>query len=188
MQEIPPLLSPEQFAQGTGGKILAGDPRVPLLIDGATAAIRRYCGWHIAPVIIEDLKFDGPGGSVLVLPTLRVQEVEKVVERGVLLEEDAHYEWSANGEIRRLARQSWTYRWRAIDVTLRHGFDSAADLTQIVQQVVANALASPMGATREQAGQVSVSWATTAPGVSGGLSLLERDLAILNTYRLPGGA
>lgn len=188
MQEIPPLLSPEQFAQGTGGKILASDPRVQLLIDGATAAIRRYCRWHVAPVVDQSFRLDGPGGAVLVLPTMRIEEVESVAERGVALEDDVHYEWSANGEIRRLGRALWTYRWRAIDVKIRHGFESADDLAQIVQQVVANALASPMGATREQAGQVSVSWATTAPGVSGGLSLLERDMALLNTYRLPGGA
>jgi hypothetical protein len=43
-----------------------------------------------------------------------------------------------------------------------------------------------MGATREQAGIYAASWATTAPGVSGGMSLLARDTAVLDTYRLAG--
>ena len=42
----------------------------------------------------------------------------------------------------------------------------------------------PMGATREQAGQVSVSWAYNE-GVSGGLTFTARDRALLDAYRLP---
>ena len=77
-----------------------------------------------------------------------------------------------------------------MQIKVQHGFDldAVADLKQVVQQVVGNAISSPLGATREQAGAVSVSWATTAPGVSGGLSLLERDLMILDRYKLPRGA
>lgn len=187
MPAPPALLSPEQFSAGTGGKVLATDPRVAPLIDGATAAIRRYCGWHVAGPHTETLTLDGPGGDELVLPTLHLRALSSLVERGVTLVDGVDYEWSAKGTVRRLTG-CWTARYRALDVTMNHGFDDAADLTQIVQQVVANAIASPMGATREQAGALSVQWATTAPGVSGGLSLLERDMAVLDLYRLEKGA
>ena len=81
-------------------------------------------------------------------------------------------------------------RFRAVQAKIQHGYDldAVADLKAVVQQVVGNAISSPLGATREQAGAVSVSWATTAPGVSGGISLLERDYAIVDQYRLPKGA
>lgn len=183
---LPGLLTAAQFSTGTGGKIAASDPRVPILLAGATAGIRRYCRWHVAPVVeAAAVRFDGPGGHLLVLPTLRLTAVGPLVERGVPLVDDVDYEWSANGEIRRL-RGRWTTRYRAITATFSHGFPAEdTPLAAIVQQVVANAVASPMGATREQAAQISIQWAQTAPGVAGGISLLERDLALLDLYRLP---
>lgn len=183
----PPLLSAAEFAIGTGGKISASDPRVQPLIDGATAGIRRYCGWHVAGPWTETATLDGHGADVLALRTLHLRNVASLRESGTALVAGVDYEWSTNGELRRLSGR-WTSRWRALEVTFEHGFDAAADLAQIVQQVVANAVASPMGATREQAGVVSISWSTTAPGVSGGISLLERDLLVLDTYRLSRGA
>jgi hypothetical protein len=183
--DYPALLTPAAFSEGTGRKIPETDPRLKPLIDGATRGIRRYCGWHIAPKIEEKFRLDGPGGRLLPLKTMRLANVTSVTERGQALADDVDFEWSENGELRRL-RGCWTDRYRAIVVEAEHGFDDAPDVAQIIQQVVANAIASPLGATREQAGAISVQWATTAPGVAGGLSLLERDMAILNSYRLPG--
>ncbi|MGV3564158.1 MAG: hypothetical protein ACO1ON_12850 [Nocardioides sp.] len=135
-------------------------------------------------MIEETITLDGPGGDLLALPTLRVEDITAVSVRGAALDV-GDLEWSDKGMIR---HRRWPHRFRSVEVTFRHGFEHADDLKQVVQQVVANAIASPMGATREQAGQVSISWSTTAPGVSGGLSLLERDMAVLDLYRLPGRA
>lgn len=187
---MPPagLVTTTQLAAWTQGKVSATDPRLQGLIDGATAAVRRYCGWHIAPEYTETVTLDGPGGALLNLPTLHVTALGPVVELGTpLVPYDYNtgtgsYEWSKLGSV--LRHGWWTKRYRAVTVTMTHGFDSAPDVAQIIMQVVAAAVSSPMGATREQAGQVSVSWATTAPGVAGGLSLLERDLAVLDSYRL----
>lgn len=185
---LAPLLTPEQFAAGTNGKISQSDPRLLPLLAGASTGIRRYCRWHVTPVLSNDVMvLDGHGGDLLALRTMRLTEVTSVSEHGRFLIDGQDFEWSENGELRRLTGR-WTSRYRAITVTCSHGFDDAADLVQVVQQVVANALASPMGATREQAGALSVTWSTTAPGVSGGISLLARDLATLDLYRLGRGA
>lgn len=183
-----PIVTPQQLSDWTQGKVLVSDPRLADLLDGATAAVRRYCGWHVAPSFGETVVLDGPGGDVLTLPTLYLTALTSVVEAGVtLVEYDAatavgDYEWSVLGNVRRYG--FWTDRYRGLSVTMTHGFDTAPDVAQIIMQVVSSALSSPMGATREQAGQLSVTWATTGPGVSGGLSLLERDLAVLAQYRL----
>lgn len=182
MSATAPLLTVEDFAAGTGGKVSTADPRVAPLIAGATAGIRRYCGWHIAPVITEAVTLDGPGGRLLSFKTLRLVEILSLSERGEVLPV-ADLEWSELGNVMR-RRGRWTDRFRGITAEIRHGYESAPDVVQIIQQVVANACASPMGATREQAGQLSVAWATTAPGVSGGISLLERDFAVLDLYRI----
>lgn len=177
-----PLATPEELQTYSKGQIRADDPRAALLLGGASAAVRRYCRWHVTPVILDSVRLDGRGGPDLALKTLRLVDVVRIAEEGRPLDAAA-LEWSELGNIRH-PRGCWTNRYRAIDVEFLHGFEDADDVKAVVLQVVANALSSPMGVTREQAGQMSISWATTAPGVSGGISLLERDLALLTTYRL----
>ena len=181
---IPDLITAAEFSAGTGGKISVGDPRLPSLIAGASAAIRRYCGWHITPVIDETVTLDGPGGSLLSLKTLHMTALTSVTASGIAVDLASGVEWSELGNLRRMDGGWWTDRYRSIEVTFTHGFENAADVKQIVQQVIANAISSPLGATREQAGQVSISWSMTAPNVSGGITLMERDLAVLDAYKL----
>ena len=62
-------------------------PDAPAGVDaGAWAAtvaeVRAYCGWHIAPVVTETLTLDGPGGHLLVLPTLRLVDLLSVTNEG----------------------------------------------------------------------------------------------------------
>lgn len=181
---LPPLATAESLDNFTGGQLPADDPRVPALLDGASAAVRRYCRWHIAPVLEETLTVDGPGGDVLLLPTGRLLSLVEVTDGGRQVPVSS-LDVSAAGMIGRPAGH-WSGRFGAVTARVRHGHDLAAvpDVAQIVRQVVANALSSPMGVTREQAGAISVSWSMTAPNVSGGLSLLARDLDVLNEYRI----
>jgi len=181
---LPPLVSAEDFSAWTGGKVAASDPRVLPLLKGASAGIRRWARWHIAPVLEETLTGDGPGGSLLLLPTGRLLEVLTATNAGESVDV-AGLDFSRHGMVSR-PDAGWSNRFGSVSVRVRHGFDLAdvPDVAQIVKQVTANVLASPMGATREQAGTVSVAWATTAPGVSGGLSLLQRDLDVLAAFKI----
>jgi hypothetical protein len=189
-----PLVMAVELSAATSGKILPTDPRLTGLLAGVSAGVRRYCGWHICPAVTETLTLDGPGGDLLVLPAMALTAVTAVTELGTSLAVYVHatetgdYEWSANGEIRRIGAR-WTEHFRAITASITHGYaETPADLAQVITQVCVNALASPMGATREQAIGFAASWSATGPGVSGGMSLLKRDLAILDLYRLPGRA
>ncbi|AYN56826.1 head-to-tail adaptor [Arthrobacter phage Andrew] len=181
---LPALVTAEDFSAWTGGKIAATDPRVLPLLDGASAGIRRYCGWHIAPVLEETLVGDGPGGRILLLPTGRLVSLVSVDNGGETV--DLSTVDSSKMGMLELRSGWWSSRFGAVSVRAQHGYDLAdvADVQQIVKQVTANALSSPMGATREQAGMVSIAWATTAPGVSGGLSLLQRDLQVLAPFKI----
>jgi hypothetical protein len=119
------------------------------------------------------------------LPTGRLLEILTATDAGTDVDVST-LDFSRHGMVSRRDAYGWTNRFGAVSVRVRHGFDLAdvPDVAQIVKQVTANALASPMGATREQAGTVSVAWATTAPGVSGGLSLLQRDLDVLAAFKI----
>lgn len=178
--------TPAELSTYTKGRISPTDERSQVILDGATEGIRRLAGWHIAPAEDVSVTLDG-GGSTLYLPSLQVNSIISVTVNGTLWVEGADYEWSRQtGNIRRRDHGDFPDTWGGIEVTFNSGFDTVpADLKQIVLQVSSIALSSPTGATREQAGQVAMSWATTAPGVAGGLSFLDRDLAILSSYILP---
>lgn len=176
--------SPDELSAYTAGLIAANDPRAQVILDGATQAIKNYCGWNIAPPETITLYLDG-GSSVIYLPTLKLNSVESITVDGTVLAA-TDYEWSrVTGNIRSKLYAGFPDSWGGTVVVFNSGFATTpADLKQVVLQVSALALSSPTGATREQAGQVSMQWATTAPGVAGGLSLLERDLAVIDQYRI----
>ena len=69
--------------------------------------------------------------------------------------------------------------YRVVEVTFTHGYAEAPDLSAIASQVARFALASPMGRTREQAGQVAVSWGTVQ-----GMAWSESNLEMMKPYRL----
>lgn len=176
--------SPAELAEYTAGLIGPDDPRSQVILDGATKALQNYAGWHIAPAESVTLILDG-GSSVLYLPTLKLNSVTSITVDGAL-QDVTSYEWSrVTGNVRVKNHGYFPDSWGGITVVFNSGHATVpADLKQIVLQVSAQALSSPTGATREQAGQVSMQWATTAPGVAGGLSLLGRDLAIIGHYRI----
>ncbi|QOP64837.1 head-to-tail adaptor [Microbacterium phage Avocadoman] len=178
--------TPAELSAYTKGNISPTDGRSQLILNGASEAIRRYAGWNIAPAEDMTVTLDG-GGKVLYLPSLKVNSLDAVTIDGVAWVSGADYEWSRRtGNVRRRDGSFFPDSWGGIEVTFNSGYaETPADLKSVVLQVSSIALSSPTGATREQAGQVAMEWATTAPGVAGGLSLLARDLAVVNSYRLP---
>ncbi|UDG78710.1 head-to-tail adaptor [Microbacterium phage IndyLu] len=175
--------TPAELSVYTKGAISPTDGRSQLILDGATEAIQHYAGWNIAPAEDVTVTLDG-GGHVLYLPSLKVNSVASVTVNGT---PTTDFEWSRRtGNLRLKAGGCFPDSWGGIVVTFNSGYaETPKDLKNVVLQVASIALSSPTGATREQAGQVAMSWAVTAPGVSGGLSLLDRDLATVNLYRLP---
>lgn len=180
-----PFATPAELSAYSKGSISPTDERSPLLLAGASEAIRRYVGWNVAPAEDQTVTLDG-GGSVLYLPSLQVNSISSITVDGTLYE-PTDYEWSrVTGNVRRKYGPIWPDIWGGVVVTFNSGYtDVPKDLKAIVLQVASIAMSSPTGATREQAGAISMQWATTAPGVAGGLSLLQRDLAILAAYKLP---
>lgn len=110
-----PLLAPSDLDE-----FRAGD--ASLNLDAAVAAIRSYCGWHIAPVRTETLTLQASAG-VVILPTLRATGV--VVAIGETTLDASEYELEPG-----LLRLTG-YRWGSgeVVVTLTHGYDQLpADL------------------------------------------------------------
>lgn len=180
-----PLATPDELADFTKGAIVADDPRLDSVLNGVSSAVRRYCGWHITPVVTESVTLDGPGGWLLSLPSLNVTGITSVTHGGESLTADDDYRWSADGSVKSKSGR-WSDEFRDISVTFTHGYAEAdvEDVKQVVLSVAARLLSSPTGAVREQAGSVSIAWALTAPGVSGGIALLGHEREVLDHYRI----
>lgn len=122
------LVTVEQYTQG---RLDRDDPETARLLASALSAARRWCGWHVAPLISNDeVTVDGPGGKLLVLPTLRLTDLVTVIEDGTNIDLDGLH-WSARGLVRK-DYGSWSQRFGSITVVMSHGFDDAEDFDSAV--------------------------------------------------------
>lgn len=178
---LPPIITAAQFNAITGGVMSSTTERIEAVLDGVSQAIRDYCGWHVAPIL--SCNYIGNGtGRTMVLPATDVRSVEAVALEGEDLDATA-YEWIQTGLLW-LKFRRFPDAWRSVDVTFTAGNDSVGALAMAAAQIAANALAGTAGVREEHAGAVGITYNQTASGVSGGVRLLESDLALLTPYRI----
>ncbi len=184
--QVPPIISPEELSAYTCGRFGSDSVGVYSVLAAVSAAVRNACGWHVSPVLDVVERTQGPGRSVA-LRTLMCLSVESVAENGAELGE-GQWECSRAGALRRRCWREWPGDYGSVVVSYRSGIppEMAPDLVAVAAQMAANALAAPAGVRAEQAGDVSVTYNTTASGVSGGVRLLDSDLAMIAPYSLEG--
>jgi len=171
-----PVVTPADLALYQSGD-------VQTLLDQATALVRSYCGWHVAPSITETVSVAGSGVGSIALPSLWVTDVSAVVEDGTsLLSTD--FVWDPAGIVGRLG-VPWTTPDKVVTVTFTHGHARAEDFEAVVMAIAARAEASPDGVVRRQVGLVSETYSQTSSNVAGGVSLLPHEKDALRAYRLP---
>lgn len=152
-------------------------------LAAAEAAVRAYCGWHIAPEIAEDLVLDGTGTRTLFVKSLRLVDITAASIDGTDLDPTT-LEWSESGFIRNPG--GWPDKLRSVRLTVTHGFASAPDVAEIVHAMADRAELSPGGVTRQSTGPFAASFSSTAPGVSGGVVLMDHERKQLDRYRING--
>jgi hypothetical protein len=180
---VDPLLSPDDFRTLTG---LDVDPvRLDLLLGQASAAVRAFCGWHIAPTLTgATVTADGTGGRTLSLPTLYLTNVSAVTEHGTALDLDS-VTWSEHGVIERGC--AWTCRRRGVVAVIDHGYETVpGEVAAVVCSIVSRVAPNPLGVVREQTGPFSVTYSQTAFNQAGGVVLLANEKDVLAAYRIPG--
>ena len=154
----------------------SGDPQT--VLDQATALVRAYCGWHVAPSVTETITVDGSGSSLQLLPSLYITDIASVTVDAVLVE---GYTWSQAGYM----RKAGCWPCEQVTVTLTHGHASVPDVQAVVLGLASRAQKSPDGVTRTQVGAISESYSLTGVGTAGGVTLVESDRAVLDRYRIP---
>lgn len=153
------------------------------LENAASASVRAYCGWHVAPVVSETLTLDGPGGRTLLVPSMRIREVTKVVNDG--RDVTSEVRWSHRSGVMTLAG-GWSCDVGAIEVELKHGFEFAEvpDVAAIVVAIGTRVSAGNGTVVQEAAGGMSRRFATTRDGNAPGVPLFATEQATLDRFRL----
>lgn len=153
-------------------------------LNAANAAVRRACGWHVAPVITETLVLDGRGGTRLLLPSLRVSAVTRVLNDGV--DVTARVRFSRSAGVLTLG-SGWSTDVGSIEVTLEHGhpIEDVPDVAALIVTLTKRAAAAGAAAVAQQSvGSASVRYAVGADGAPISLPLLASEKEILAPYTL----
>ncbi len=148
------------------------------VLQKVSAAVRDWCGWHVAPSL--ECTYTGTGeGRLLMLPAMGVTGVSSLK---VGSEAVTAYEWTAAGMVR-LTEGAFPESWRSVECVYTAGFMADA-VAQVVAQIALNALVAAPGVREEHAGQVGITYNATGSGISGGVSILGRDRELLAPYKL----
>lgn len=179
VEELPPLITVEDF-RTIAPNLSATDAQVTQVLDSVSQAIRDICGWHVGPSL--ECTYTGEGeGRLLMLPAMGVTAVSSLVVGGVEME-PADFEWTAAGMVR-LKGACFPDEWRSVECTYTAGF-STDSLAQIAAQIASNSIVASPGVREEHAGSVGITYNETGAGITGGVSILPRDSALLAPYRL----
>lgn len=179
VDELPDLITVSDFNAATNNRY-AGDARIEPAIAAASAAIRAYCGWHVAPVLDCSITLDGEAGDIW-LPTNALASVTSAKVGG----EDVTVDGSNRRGRVRLAHKACGLG--NVEVGYTAGYDVAAcpDLMGVVvQRVMASVAMTTYGVSQETAGGVSISYSGSALSDLGSAFLPDSVKAALSTYRL----
>ena len=179
VDELPDLITVSDFNAATNNRY-AGDARIEPAIASASAAIRAWCGWHVAPVLDCTITLDGEAGDIW-LPTNALASVTSAKVGG----EDVTVTGSNRRGRVRLAHKACGLG--NVEVGYTAGYDVAAcpDLMGVVvQRVMASVAMTTYGVSQETAGGVSISYSGSALSDLGSAFLPDSVKAALSTYRL----
>lgn len=155
-------------------------------LAAAHGAVRRFCGWHVAPTITETLTLDGSGTRDILVPSLRIVQLISVTNDGV--DVTSRVDTSRAG-ILRLTSGTWTDRFGRVSVEMRHGYD-LDEVPEIQAIIIGIAKRGP------NAGRVDVSQSVNGSARGGAIDrgapisipLLMPEMDALHPYRLEQGA
>lgn len=143
----------------------------------AEDAVRRYCGWHVAPVVERTVIVRVMDSArALLLPTGHLVELLAVRVGGVDVDVST-LEWSPDGIV------TGTTFHGVVTVKIRDGYEESAHLAGLIEAIGSRAKAAPDGATRTTVGQVSITRGSL-DGVAPGIPLMASERAALESYRI----
>lgn len=192
-------LSSADVQDFTSGRLSESDPEVIRMLEAALVTARRYCGWHVAPVIADDaITLDGPGSRILELPTRKLISLTSVSENGVPLGL-ASLSVTPGGPpgitrpaaVRKASGGWWGRTYQSIDIVMTHGYTEAeaADWRYAVLSMVDEMGQIQMSGTSEldivskKVDDVTYRWADRYSNAAE--SALYSFITVFDGYKLP---
>lgn len=154
-------------------------------LNAANAAVRRECGWHVAPLITETLTMDGSGGRTLLLPSKRIKRVVTAMSDGVDVTDRVHVSQRA-GMVE--IEGYWSRRLGGVSITLEHGYDidEVPDVAALILNLAKRAGSGQSPIASQSVNGASVSY-LTAGGAPLSVPLLQIEKDMLRPYVLNWG-
>lgn len=171
-------LGPSDVERYSLGRVAADTPGLDSVVARAERAVTEYCGWHVAPAVLETLVLDGSGHGTLQLPTKRVESIWSVKVLGVELGLN-DYDWSPVGMLAMRSHARFPDRYRSVEVSLTHGYETMpAELETVILGLAVRAVASPMGETSIRVGDRMSTFGSV------GTSPMQAEYEVLDRYRV----
>lgn len=166
----------------------SADAGADFFLRAAQAAVRRACGWHVAPVAEVSGVLPSMGQRIFALPLMAVAslKLEVIDPCGTgYIELETPDGYVASGSLIEFSRYV-PPSVAAVRYTATAGFapEDVPDVQSVIVQAARRAAQSPAGAVKSQ----TVNGASVTYGFSGSgapsVALLSEELALLAPYRL----
>lgn len=165
VDELPDLLSLDEFAEFTDGKYSNQEDRISAEISAASAAVRNYVGWHLFPSVscyadmtMQDRRITRVGPDLLIqLPAKCLTSVSGVTVNGAACDNS----FETNGILRCYdVPMAGVKRYSTVHITYTAGLPDTmmAPIKELVAHRVTHSVAVPSGITSEASGGVSVTY------------------------------
>ena len=196
VDDMPEILTQDEFNVMTANKY-ALDSRVPSAIKSVTAAVRNYCGWHIAgsqrcELVLNalDLQITRNYSDLLIqLPFKYISDVEKVIinatknDDGTWVGDEYEYSVAYDGRLTVYDAQIDS-RKSTIVIIATVGISLTDDIKSIICNKVSHILSATYGVQSETAGRLSISYSSSFVNGAKASSLMTDDKEILNAYKV----
>lgn len=148
-------LTTADAASYTKGRLDADDPETQRLLDAATAACRKYAGWHVTPTTTETITVDGSGWSSLILPTQKIVSLTSITADGTAVDlSEVQQSSDAAGVLYRTGCKTWPRGYSNVSVSLEHGWDDAYEFQAAILEMV-DRMAAQVGKVQGNSGPMS---------------------------------
>lgn len=131
-----PLASAQDFSQYIGVPLPTDLARMQMLLDLASATIRRYCGQTLSPVDNDVVTLEPIERDTLVLPERPVTAISSVLINTVPSVVTTNYRFTRAGLIHELSGRFWS---TGATVTYNHGYAESTDEYKAIKGVCLSA-------------------------------------------------
>lgn len=152
-------------------------------VRAATARVRRWCGWHLAPSKACEGVCNTRGGLIIGLPLMHITEIRRISVHGVDVTDTVKVD-TETGLIELDRPTSPGINAVSYDVDAGWDPDDLPDVQQVILQAARRAASTPAGLVKSQS--VNGSSVTYGFGTDGAaaITLLDSEKETLAPYRI----